>query len=390
MESFGEGGAEQNLLTLFRHFPAADVRNSVAWLYDNETLLDAFRPYAVDLVPLRATRGLGLVAAALRLAAYLRRQRPDLIHVQLIRPQFVARLAARLAGNIPVITTWQCLSYGPDMYAEMGKKGPVLRELTRLLDALSGLGDKQFLAVSQAVADHNAQKLWIPPRRVTVVHNTFEPSRTETADVSHVTSLRNHEGLADNFPVLLAVGRLVEQKSHDTLLDAMPEIVRSFPKAMLLIAGQGPLEAPLQAQIRRLGLESHVRLLGRRNDVPLLLRLADVFVLPSISEGLSIALLEAVAAGLPVVVSRIPMSTEVTDGSPSAAHFEPRDAAGLAQAVASLMKNAPLVRAEAAKVAGLVRERFAPQTIAARFLEVAFAASLPLRFAPSTCLIGPN
>src|SRR5688572_26112997 len=112
IESLGHGGAEQNLLSLLRRLPAPDYQHELVWLYDDTRLLEAFRPHVASLMPLQVSRRWQLPLAIARLAAHLRATRPDVVHVQLIRAQLVARLAAVLsATGLPVVTTWQNAFY---------------------------------------------------------------------------------------------------------------------------------------------------------------------------------------------------------------------------------------------------------------------------------------
>ena len=103
--------------------------------------------------------------------------------------------------------------------------------------------------------------------------------------------------------VIGAVGRLVPLKSHRMLIEAMPGLLRFFPNTYLVIVGDGPLSGALRVHAEKLGVSSHVHLTGVRDDVPMLLQGFDIFALPSETEGLSIALLEAAASGLPIVAS---------------------------------------------------------------------------------------
>jgi glycosyltransferase involved in cell wall biosynthesis len=100
-------------------------------------------------------------------------------------------------------------------------------------------------------------------------------------------------------------------KGHIHLIKALPQILRACPKTLLLLVGRGELEQGLKAEVAKLNLDAHVRFLGYRNDVSALLALVDVFVLPSLSEGLSMALLEAMAARKPVVATRVGGNSEV-------------------------------------------------------------------------------
>ena len=374
MDSLGEGGAEQNLLTLVRRLRAPVCEHHLVWLYDDTALMEAFRPHVGSMLSLRAKRGIGLVGAAGRLAAHLRELRPDLVHAKLIRAQLVARVAARLAGRLPVLTTWECLSYSSKMYVELGRRGPYLRAVTRALDATTGITDRHFIAVSKQVAEYNAKKLGVSASRVSVVYNAIEPDRIVDFDEEELASVRRGLDVGSG-PLLLSVGRLVGQKRHDVTIAAMPRILERHPTATLLIAGGGSLESDLQKQIVALGVGANVRLLGARKDVPALLKLADLFVFPSDYEGLGIALMEALAAGLPVAASHIPTSIEVAEGAGSVRYFEPGDSRGLAEAVIDTLSDLRASKDVARTDAGSVQQRFSPEGMAAQFLTIATRAA---------------
>src|SRR4051812_22558109 len=115
-DTLGEGGAEQNLLTLVQQLGQDQAVHGLAWLYDDEQLREAFRPHVATMVALRTGRHLGMLPAALRLARAVREFQPDLLHAKLVRAQLLARLAAQLAGRIPVLSTWESLTYDKYMW----------------------------------------------------------------------------------------------------------------------------------------------------------------------------------------------------------------------------------------------------------------------------------
>ena len=133
--------------------------------------------------------------------------------------------------------------------------------------------------------------------------------------MDQVSAIRADLHLVGYDHVIGAVGSLYPVKGHIHLIKALPEILRACPKTLLLLVGQGELEQVLKAEVVKRNLDAHVRFLGFRSDVPALLSLLDVFVLPSLSEGLSMALLEAMAAGKPVVATKVGGNSElVLDG----------------------------------------------------------------------------
>jgi glycosyltransferase involved in cell wall biosynthesis len=129
------------------------------------------------------------------------------------------------------------------------------------------------------------------------------------------TEVRKQLQLKENDLFLLSVGRLAFQKGQDVLIDAVPGLLRHHTNLTVNLCGDGPLADNLRTQIVNLGVAEHVKLLGTWSNVAPLLAIADIFILPSRSEGLSRALLEAMAAGLPIVATRVQGVDEVvTDG----------------------------------------------------------------------------
>jgi glycosyltransferase involved in cell wall biosynthesis len=273
-----------------------------------------------------------------------------------------------------MITTWECLSYREDMFRFRGIKGFVYREVTRGLDMTTGLLDRKIIAVSRQVAEHNARALGTDRARVEVLYNAFDPSRIVELVEDERAQLLRSLGLAGRGPILISVGRLSEQKRYDVSIAAMPALVARHPGIVLLIAGEGDLRGELSRQIERLGVQDHVRLLGRRTDVPTLLQVADAFVHSAEYEGNSLALLEALVAGLPVVTPRMPSSVEVVDGMDSVRLFEPLDSNDLAAAVSEVIERPHELRALARKNAQDVQRRFSAEVMAEGFWAIAQAA----------------
>ena len=369
----GEGGAEQNLLTLIRALGPPAVEHHVAWLYDDEppTMSERFRPHVAGLHPLCSGHGLGHLRAAARLARLIRQLEPDLVNGKCVRAAITTRLAAKMAPGPAVMTTWEVVSYRPDMMKGLGPKGPIYRELLRAADAVTGLIDDRVIAVSRQVAEYNGSKLWTRADRVSVIYNAMDPSRLAHPTPAELETLRRELKLAPGAPVLLSVAHLNHQKSHDTSIAAMRRVVDKHPDAVLLIAGAGHLRDELQRQADQLGLQRHVRLLGARKDVPLLLRMADLFVFPSIYEGQGIALMEAVASELPVVASRIPTTLEVIEGLRSVLLFEPRDSDGMARAILDALSRLAELRALARKDSSTLLRRFSVEAMARSFYDLA-------------------
>ncbi len=259
-----------------------------------------------------------------RLGRLIFQQRFDVIHTHLPRAHILGALWGRMSGT-PVVSTLHSTGeeqrhYNPARY--------------RLESLALRFGAQAVIAVGHAVADAHRQRL--ASRRILVVPNAVRP--VPPLDDASRTNLR--QALAGDAarPLLIAVGRLLPPKAYKDLLVAMTYLLREHPRAYLVIVGDGDLKTDLQVQIRALGLTESVALLGARADVPRLLAAADVFVSSSQREGLPLAVLEAMSAGLPVVataVGDLPRLVTPTRGLLVPVH-QPE---ALAEAITSLLSD---------------------------------------------------
>ncbi len=196
------------------------------------------------------------------------------------------------------------------------------------------------VASSRAVRDWACARYGLPAERVQVVYPGHDGGRFATPP----PAARDALGLPPGAPVVAMVGRLVSaQKGQDLLLRAMPEIRRQCPQAVLLIVGDGPDRAPLEALTRKLGLATAVRFLGRRDDVPLLLAASEVVAVPSVAEeAFGLTALEGMAAGRPVVAFASGGLPELVRHGETGILVPKGDVAGLARAILRLLTDAQL------------------------------------------------
>ncbi|MFL5736003.1 MAG: glycosyltransferase [Actinomycetota bacterium] len=333
VDSLGLGGAERGLVLTLRYLDRSRVRPEVAVLWGPDTLAAEIHTLGIPVHRLHARRGPAALLRVPRMARLLRRGRFDAVHTQVLWASITGRIAGRLA-RVKVISHVLNVDPGHMRLREIGSLLGLKIRLLGMLDEVTGrfLVDR-FVAISEAVRQHPIRGRSWPRERIAVVDRG--------QDVGALTSEASREpsspfdGLGG--PVLLGVGRLAPQKGHRYLLRAMGDVVREFPDALLLIAGEGHLREELGALADPLG--DHVRFLGLRGDVPALLRRSDVFVFPSLWEGVGTALREAMLLGRPVVASDIPAHREfVTDGVDGLL-VPPADAEALATAILRMLRD---------------------------------------------------
>lgn len=194
-----------------------------------------------------------------------------------------------------------------------------------------------FIAVSDQVKEAMTEIIGPIQGKITVICNGVD-IRKYGLPVDRM-SLRSQLGLAASDRLIAVVGTLKEPKGHRYLVEAMTIIVPQYPDAHALFIGDGDLRQELQAQVEGLNLGDHVHFLGNRHDVPKLLAASDLFVLPSLWEGLSIALLEAMASGLPIVATAVSGTSQVMSAGETGLIVPPRDAQTLAAAIMQLLSD---------------------------------------------------
>ena len=338
------GGAERVVITLAQELPARG-HEVVLWGPAGalEPELAGARVQRVA-VPSRGRSPAGVAEGVASLAATIRRARPQVVHAHNPRVAALAALGARL-GRGPrrprVLATFHGVRHAEYRAASL---------LLRGADAVSCVSEDLAAGLRQA---------GLPADRLHVLANSVRVP--ETRDPERDTRLDSELGLA-GAPVVIAVGRLVEQKNHARFLDAAAEVTAVRPDVRFLVVGDGPLRADLAEQARALGLEERLTLTGVRHDVPALAARADLVVFSSEWEGLSLVALEALAAGTPVLSTPVEGMRDLLDGG--AVTLTRTAAAGdLASAMVALLAEPARLEVLGARGRDLVAARYSTATM---------------------------
>lgn len=213
----------------------------------------------------------------------------------------------------------------------------------RLLYRVTARWVDGFIAVSDEVRTAIMQTIGAVQHKIAVICNGVDVKRyRQPVDGGRV---RHALGLPEHACLIVVVGTLKEQKGHRYLIEAAPSIIATNPKVHLLFVGDGPLREALQAQVAAAGLEAHILFLGNRNDVPTLLAASDYFVLPSLWEGLPMALIEAMASGLPIVATEVSGTKQVMMHGETGLLIPPGDSTDLRDALMYLLSQPDRARA---------------------------------------------
>jgi glycosyltransferase involved in cell wall biosynthesis len=363
IECDGPGGAERMVAGLATELEAAGAHNLVILPAAGEGwLARQLSGSGVAIEHFRLDRPLSLTCARW-LAATLRRHRIALAHSHEFSMGVYGAWAAWRAG-IPHLVTM----HGGRYYAKRLRRRLALRAGV----ALSG----RVVAVSHQLARQLRRDLWLPASRVDTIPNgvRYEPAAHST--------LRDELNLAPEDRLVVAVGNLYPVKGHRFAVEALALLHDRHPRLHLAIAGRGDLADSLRREAAERGVGARLHLLGLRADIPNVLAGAEAFLLPSLSEGLPLALLEAMFSGCPIVASDVGEVRSVLDGGAAGLVVPAGDAAALAGALDSLLRTPDQARALGTRAKQRAAAGYGIASMAARYSAL-YDELLPARESPA-------
>lgn len=293
------------------------------------------------------------ISVFFRTAKYFKRDRIEIVHCHNIGALLYGSIGGKLAGAAGTVYT----AHGTYSAKKLGDSrfGRYL-PLDRVI-AVSEDSRKAALAAGR-----------IRPQDVETLPNGIDTGLFEVE--VDVAAIKRELGITEGIPVLGIVARLSWEKDHKTLLDAMARLNSSGTRAFLVVVGGGPMEKELKDHMEEIGITESVFFLGERSDVPRLLQVFDVFVLSSTTEGLSLTLLEAMAAGLPVVATDVGGNSEVVVEGETGNLIGPGDSAAMADTLAKLIGNEDRVRSMGERGRERVNEKFSLKAMVRRYESV--------------------
>lgn len=357
LSSLHVGGVGQLVLRNITQIDKRRFESRVCYLTPRRDLEPQFIEAGFTPLCLEHQRKWHGVRTLLQLVKLLRQNRIDLVHTNHLLDRLYVGLAAALCG-VPVVTTLHDTTISPDEAGKLLYRARV-RAVTVLMDWIGCFLTSRFVAVSEAVRDVYTRHRHVPRDHIEVLYSGVSTREFGVpSDGRGQERLRRELGIEGAYPVLINVGRLAKAKGQVWLVRMMPQLMERWPTARLIIVGEGGERKALEEEIRRHGLGSHVSLVGQRSDVPNLLAVSDVFLFPSVSEGLPLALLEAAASGKPVVASNCGPIGEVVEDGASGYMVEPENPEALAQAVLRVLESPQRARCMGLRGRQIVREKF--------------------------------
>jgi glycosyltransferase involved in cell wall biosynthesis len=368
------GGTEIQMLTLVRILVKEGYHVALCCYYEfDQTVVDQFKGAGVEVFLLKLDRSngyfgiKGIWELMKKLIHVFEVYNPNIIHVQYLAPGLIPIIAARLSG-IPAI------------FATVHIAGSIAYGLkAKLLLRIAAKLTTAFVCVSQGVEQFwfGDSYLFRPEkpddqRKHFTIYNGIDVSKIIgiTGGVDR-NELRNSLGIKDQ-PVAGIVGRLARQKGHTVLLDAFADVIKKFQNTILFIIGDGPDKAQLQERAKRLGLDGYIRWFGAlpQEEVFRLYTAMDVFVMPSLYEGFGLTAVEAMAANLPVVGTRVDGLSEIIEDGVTGYLLQVGDSQGLADVLVDLLSNAGKRKRMGERGRERVQQLFGAQHFVRSFISV--------------------
>lgn len=311
---------------------------------------------AVYRLPSTGPKAVAALRFILSAAWTIGRLRPDVLHAhELLSPTSAALLAKWLYGRPVLATVLGGGSLGDLNKIQRGRLGPLRTSIV--------LGSVDAFVVISREIDRELQARGVPPQKRLAIPNGVDTARFVPAAAAEKGRIRGELGLPQG-PIAIFTGRLEPEKQVDHLLAVWPSLNVRLPDAHLLVLGTGSQAEKLRAQ----GVPQ-VHFVGSISDVAPYLRAADVFVLPSAREGLSASMLEAMASGLPVLVTRVGGAADVITHRENGWLLPPGDQAALLEGLAVLLTDEPLRQALGSHARECVLAGYALENVARQLRE---------------------
>lgn len=291
-------------------------------------------------------------ASFFRLKKLFKNFRPDIIHAQTRVTQFLAHL---LSGNLkaPYITTCHGL-YKP-----------------RLERKILGCWGKKTIAISRPVAEHLMKAFSLKKENIEIIHNAVALEKfTKNYTEDEKNNIRSRLGLG-NGAVIGSVSRLSEVKGHRFLIEAIKGLQYDYPHIQLLIVGDGPEKENLKKLAQRLGIEKNVFFAGNISSPEEIYPIIDIFVHPAYwQEPFGLSIIEAMAAGKPVIATRVGAVPEIVRENENAILVRPKDADEISNALRQLLASEDLRRRFGENSARIAKEKFSLAVMTDKILKV--------------------
>ena len=324
VNGFAIGGAELKLLELVKElvekYPE-EYNQVICSVGQGGPLQAEFEKLGVKAVvfPKRHRFDFSLI---LKVARLMRSEKIDIVQTTLFYADVIGAFAAKLAG-VPHVISWEAVTQ-PHRFRH------------RLIYSLAKYNLDLVVAVSDATKNAIIKERNLDPQKAYTIHYGIDLKKFQN---NVDDSRRKDLGIEKTEKIVGVVARLTHQKGHVFLIEAVPQIIDRFPNVKFVLVGNGPLKELLETKVAEMGVSSNFIFLGFRSDIKELLSIFDIFVLPSLYEGLPNCVLEAMACSKPVIATEVDGTPELVVDGVTGLLVPPRDSNSLANAISYLLKN---------------------------------------------------
>lgn len=361
-------GAQKVLMTKARWFHDHGYRVSAAFFYDKQHLESRWRgEYPFQIFSLQAWNAAGnwfgnslrLIAGLFRLFIFMKKSRFDVVETYTLHSNLLGLLVAWLVG-IPV---------------RIGSHHGKIEDIHKWLQKIHGFLINSritslLVAVSNRVKKYAMEQEGALEEKIIVIENGIDLPAVKDHPNDIRANIRREFKVDEKAKLIVSVGRLTVQKGHEYLLDSIPMVLEKFPSAIFLIAGEGYLLESLLKKTRKLGISKSVHFLGIREDVPDLLIASDAFAMPSLWEGMPIAMLEAMAYGTPVIASHVEGVEDVIEHELNGLTIPPKDVDALATGILRLLENPAEAARFGAAAKKMISSRYSADYMCSKYEEL--------------------
>jgi len=324
----GYGGAEKHLTHVLRELDKSKYQPFVACFRKKGQYLPEIEKLNIPVINLGVGRIYNLkgIIKIFSISSFINKNKINIVQSYLYGANFFGAISARIAG-VPAITS------NRNVTSLLSKKQMLLHKAANKLATV-------ITAVSEEVRRSDIEQ-GTPPDKIVTIYNGVEIQKAKIS-IDKVLAQKIELGLDPDCAVIGTVANLHLRKDHRNLLHAATRVVSIIPKVQFLLVGNGHLREELEKLTEDLNLKNKVIFAGHRSDVPELLSLMDIFVLPSLTEGMSNALLEAMAAELPCVATKVGGNPEVVQDGVTGFVVSPKDPESMAGAIIKLLQDKDL------------------------------------------------
>lgn len=355
IDSLQQGGAEQSIAHIIRHF-SKETQVSLLYFYPKSDLLSTYKDLGCSIFSMNLKGKYDFVKGISGMKKVLDEVKPDIVVTSLYRSNIISRIACKQKG-IKLVGTFVDDSYNSERRKTfIGISGFLKYYSTWFLDRMTSFIPYLWIANSKYIGESNGKHLGIPESKIKVVFrgrnsNDFAAWEKPESDIF----------------TFVCIGRLYEKKGYPELIQAFGNTANKFPNAKLIIYGEGSFRTEMEKQISELKLDNQIILAGNIPEAWLKMYEAHCFVFPSRFEGFSGALVEAMMTGIPIISSDIPMNLEAVEHNKTALVHQLKNTTDLANKMEEMISNYPRMMEMGMRARQVAFDKFDIKNIAKQY-----------------------